>query len=110
MSELKKSQYEPLLKDDLVCWRCGHVFKNMPTLKIHLQEEWDKEAKTERAKLERKRKREECTADSVQQGEPKRHETDVNLQKDPSWEYINLPVSNIIYVVAIIYYFLYERH
>jgi len=84
MSELKKSQYEPLLKDDLVCWRCGHVFKNMPTLKIHLQEEWDKEAKTERAKLERKRKREECTADSVQQDEPKRHETDVNVQKDPS--------------------------
>ncbi|KIM87013.1 hypothetical protein PILCRDRAFT_815447 [Piloderma croceum F 1598] len=82
MSELKKSQYEPLLKDDLVCWRCGHVFKNMPTLKTHLQEEWDKEAKTERAKLERKRKREESTADSVQQGEPKRHETDV--QKDPS--------------------------
>jgi len=76
MSELKKSQYEPLLKDDLVCWRCGHVLKNMPTLKAHLQEEWDKEAKVEKAKLERKRKREELPGDSVEQDEPKRRETD----------------------------------
>jgi len=72
MSELKKSQYEPLLKDDLVCWRCGHVLKNMPTLKAHLQEEWDQEAKVERAKLERKHSK-----DSVEQSEPKRREKDV---------------------------------
>jgi len=76
MSELKKRQYEPLLKDDLVCWRCGHILKNMPTLKAHLQEEWDKEAKAEKAKLERKRKREELPGHSDEQDEPKRHETD----------------------------------
>lgn len=78
MSELKKSQYEPLLKDDLVCWRCGHVLKNMPTLKAHLQEEWDKQASVEKAKLEKKRKREERSGDldSEQQGDPKRRETD----------------------------------
>jgi hypothetical protein len=67
----------------------------MPTLKVHLQEEWDKEAKTEKAKLDRKRKREESTADSDKQGEPKRHETDI--QKDPSWEYISIPQFQISY-------------
>jgi len=77
MSKLKKSQYEPLLKDDLVCWRCGHSFKNMPTLKAHLQEEWDQEAKAEKAKLERKRKREELSGDLVEQNESKRRETGV---------------------------------
>jgi len=76
MSELKKSQYEPLLKDDLVCWRCGHIFKTMPTLKAHLQEEWEIEAKIEKAKVERKRKREQSSKDSVEQSDPKRHETD----------------------------------
>jgi aprataxin len=30
--------------------------KNMPTLKTHLQEEWDRRAKHEKAKMERKRK------------------------------------------------------
>jgi len=77
MSELKKSQYELLLKDDLVCWRCGQVLKNMPMLKTHLQEEWDKEANAEKAKFERKRKREELLGESVDQGKPKRRQTDV---------------------------------
>jgi len=49
----------------------------MPTLKAHLQEEWDKEAKAEKAKLERKRKREELSGDSAEQGESKRRDTDV---------------------------------
>jgi aprataxin len=79
MSELKISEYEPLLKDDLLCWRCGHVMKNMPTLKTHLQEEWDKQANAEKGKLERKRKREEASGDlnsePVQEGS-KRHKTD----------------------------------
>lgn len=79
MTELKKSQYEPLLKDDLVCWRCGHVFKNMPTLKAHLQEEWDQEAKAEKTKLERKRKLEENPRDLVEKSDrdPKRREMGV---------------------------------
>lgn len=66
MSEFKEK--EPLLKDDLVCWRCGRVMKNMPTLKSHLQDEWDKESKTEKAKLERKRKREEIAEQSAEAG------------------------------------------
>jgi aprataxin len=56
MSDLTKSQYEPLLKDDLSCWRCGEGMKNMPTLKAHLQEEWDNERKREKAKLAKKEK------------------------------------------------------
>ncbi|KAA1469527.1 HIT-like protein, partial [Dentipellis sp. KUC8613] len=41
VSQLKKSEYEPRLKEDLVCFRCERALKNMPALKAHLQEEWD---------------------------------------------------------------------
>jgi len=57
MSELRSVQYEPLLKDDLACWRCGREMKNIPALKAHLQEEVDKEAAREKARIDRKRKR-----------------------------------------------------
>lgn len=51
MSKLEAKAYEPILKEDLVCWSCDSVMKNMPTLKTHLQEEWDKRAKREKAKI-----------------------------------------------------------
>ncbi|KZT09487.1 HIT-like protein [Laetiporus sulphureus 93-53] len=73
MSQLKPSQYEPLLKEPLVCWRCDKEQKNMPTLKTHLQEEWDEEAKREKAKLERKRKH--SSASQGQAGELADEET-----------------------------------
>jgi len=60
MRDLKASVYEPLLKEGLTCWRCGASMKNIPTLKRHLQEEHDKEAKTEKAKMDRKRKLDEA--------------------------------------------------
>ncbi|KAJ6630744.1 hypothetical protein B0H10DRAFT_1982687 [Mycena sp. CBHHK59/15] len=55
MAKLDKKRYEPMLKEDLTCWRCDTSIKNMPTLKAHLQEEWDKEVKREKAKIERQR-------------------------------------------------------
>jgi aprataxin len=55
MSKLSKSHYDPLLKEDLVCWRCDEVFKAMPKLKEHLRQEWDNDAAKAKA---RKRKRE----------------------------------------------------
>jgi hypothetical protein len=81
MSKLEKSRYEPLLKDDLVCWRCGHVLKNMPALKAHLQEEWDKEATKERGRLERKRKHSD-DPDAEQQGGSKKHEMGTLVEDD----------------------------
>jgi len=81
MSKLEKSRYEPLLKDDLVCWRCGHVLKNMPALKVHLQEEWDKEANKERGRLERKRKHSD-DPNAEQQGCSKKHETGTLVEND----------------------------
>ncbi len=56
MAKLDPKNTKPLLKEPLQCWRCGSEMKNMPTLKAHLQEEWDKQATQEKAKLERKRK------------------------------------------------------
>lgn len=62
MSQLKKSDYEHLLKESLCCWKCERDMKNMPLLKAHLQEEWDEEARKEKARLARKRKRDDATS------------------------------------------------
>jgi len=59
MAKLDPKQYEPILKQDMSCWHCGTPFKNIPKLKAHLQEEWDSQAKQEKAKLDRKRLLEE---------------------------------------------------
>lgn len=63
MAELKKNQYEGLLKQELSCLHCNNTMKNIPSLKAHLQEEFDKlqtKAK-DKAKIEdtlqKKRKR-----------------------------------------------------
>jgi aprataxin len=59
MAKLDAKHYEPMLKEDMCCWRCNASMKNIPNLKAHLQEEWDTQAKREKAKIERKRKLEE---------------------------------------------------
>lgn len=53
MAELKPSKYEPILKEALVCFRCNKSQKNIPTLKAHLQTEWDNLRKREKALLEK---------------------------------------------------------
>lgn len=55
MSQLRKKGYEPLLKEDLTCWKCERAVKNMPTLKEHLQEEWDNERRKEKARIAKKK-------------------------------------------------------
>ncbi|KAJ6502605.1 HIT-like domain-containing protein [Mycena sanguinolenta] len=62
MVKLDTKHYESMLKEDLSCWRCNAAMKNIPSLKAHLQEEWDTQAKREKAKIERKRKAEEKSA------------------------------------------------
>ncbi|KAF7791306.1 hypothetical protein EIP86_002320 [Pleurotus ostreatoroseus] len=66
MIQFKPSTYEPLLKEDLVCFHCHREMRNIPVLKDHLEREFDemKERGRERernrkAALEKKRKREE---------------------------------------------------
>ncbi|KAF5365684.1 hypothetical protein D9758_003200 [Tetrapyrgos nigripes] len=61
---LKEKEYEALLKEDLNCWKCESDMKNIPALKTHLQEEWDKEAARGKAKAEKKRKLEEKRKDT----------------------------------------------
>ncbi|KAI0027686.1 HIT-like domain-containing protein [Vararia minispora EC-137] len=41
LSSLEESKYTPLLREDLVCFRCNRTLRNIPLLKAHLQEEWD---------------------------------------------------------------------
>ncbi|KAJ6596834.1 HIT-like domain-containing protein [Mycena vulgaris] len=62
MAKLDTKHYESMLKEDLVCWRCNTALKNIPALKTHLQEEWEAQAKREKAKMERRRKLEEKSA------------------------------------------------
>ncbi|KAJ4480591.1 HIT-like domain-containing protein, partial [Lentinula edodes] len=59
MVKLDQKAYEKLLKEDLVCWKCEAPMKNIPTLKAHLQEEWNETSKREKRRAERKRKQEE---------------------------------------------------
>ncbi|EAU88593.2 hypothetical protein CC1G_04299 [Coprinopsis cinerea okayama7 len=55
VTELNPKKYESLLKDSLACFTCGSAMKNIPTLKVHLQEEWDKlEKKFKRPAVKRK--------------------------------------------------------
>jgi len=54
---LRNNLHEPLLKEDLECWRCRETFKTMPTLKEHLKREKEAEAsKKKNAPQEEKRK------------------------------------------------------
>jgi len=41
VASLAPNKHELRLKDALVCFRCGEMAKNMPTLKNHLQKEFD---------------------------------------------------------------------
>ncbi|ETW86016.1 hypothetical protein HETIRDRAFT_309237 [Heterobasidion irregulare TC 32-1] len=40
-SKFNKAQYEPRLKQDLLCFHCGAPQKNIPALKAHLLHEWE---------------------------------------------------------------------
>lgn len=42
ISKLLPTEYEHLLKKPLICFHCDAEKKNMPTLKAHLKEEWEK--------------------------------------------------------------------
>jgi len=55
---LRKERYEPLLKTDLACWKCGEGVRNIPLLKSHLEKEWKEERKESETREARKRKRE----------------------------------------------------
>ncbi|KAJ7740666.1 HIT-like domain-containing protein [Mycena maculata] len=65
MAKLDTKHYEAMLKTDLVCYRCNANMKNIPSLKAHLQEEWDVETRREKAKMERRREMEEKDSTKV---------------------------------------------
>ncbi|KAF5358183.1 hypothetical protein D9756_001624 [Leucocoprinus leucothites] len=54
IAKLSPNKYEPLLKEPLVCFHCDVEKKNMPTLKAHLQEEWEKLKKSTETPKKRK--------------------------------------------------------
>ena len=55
---LKPTKYEPILKEPLACFRCNAEMKNIPLLKKHLEEEWDKLERRGTQSTARKRKAE----------------------------------------------------
>lgn len=57
MTSLRQNRREPLLKEDLECWRCRETFKTFPKLKEHLTREKEAEAsRKEKAPQATKRK------------------------------------------------------
>ncbi|KAL5529667.1 hypothetical protein ACEPAG_5652 [Sanghuangporus baumii] len=58
MARLDEASYEKKLKEPLECFHCAKEFKNMPVLKIHLQEHFDKLAEQGKtAEVDGKRRR-----------------------------------------------------
>jgi len=55
---LKPGKYEPILKEPLICFHCNAEMKNIPLLKKHLEEEWNKLERRGRESAARKRKAE----------------------------------------------------
>ena len=55
---LRPTNYEPILKEPLACFHCHAEMKNIPILKKHLKEEWDKLERRGRESAARKRKAE----------------------------------------------------
>ncbi|THH13438.1 hypothetical protein EW146_g6780 [Bondarzewia mesenterica] len=53
MSEFKKSQYEPKLKEDFVCFHCDLPQRNFPILKAHLLSEFQQLRKQAQRQQER---------------------------------------------------------
>ncbi|PPQ78093.1 hypothetical protein CVT25_015627 [Psilocybe cyanescens] len=56
IKDFKPSKYEPILKEKLLCFHCNAEMKNIPTLKAHLQEEWNKLERRGQEIARRKRK------------------------------------------------------
>ncbi|KAF9532911.1 hypothetical protein CPB83DRAFT_806534 [Crepidotus variabilis] len=91
VKDLKPSNYEPVLKEALVCFHCNREIKNVPTLKDHLQEEWDKlqdrakKAAARSAKL--KRKTPEASGNA---SEPKADQNEVVEEEEPESKRLKL--------------------
>jgi aprataxin len=64
---LQQGLHEPLLKEDLECWRCRETFKTLPRLKEHLKREKEAEASREKKALQGKKRKgpEEGDADET---------------------------------------------
>ena len=80
MSALPKTQPESILSSPLSCWKCGRAANNIPTLKQHLQEEWDveKERERKRAKVRGEKRKRESDSEKMEETEP----TSKRVQKD----------------------------
>lgn len=87
MIKLDANHYRSLLKDgDLCCWQCDRALVSMPKLKAHLHDEFDKLTAREKAKLERKRKRTDIPASSVQPSATDDERPEKVARLTPSWD------------------------
>ena len=70
---LQKSLHEPLLKEDLQCWRCRETLKTIPKLKEHLEREKNAEASREK-KVHQGKKRKDTEEEYTEERNPDRGE------------------------------------
>ncbi|KAI0306390.1 HIT-like domain-containing protein [Multifurca ochricompacta] len=83
IARLTPTEYEPRLKDALKCFRCGETLKNMPTLKNHLQEEFDVLRKQDVGKLKRKREAESASGSHAVPHRTEQAKKTARLSKSP---------------------------
>lgn len=70
VAALQKNLHEPLLKEDLECWRCEETFKTMPKLKEHLTREKVAEASKMRNSLQVQKRESPEDGDANDGGDP----------------------------------------
>lgn len=96
VKQLEPKLYEPLLKRPLACFQCGKEMKNIPTLKEHLEAEWDKlasrgaksKSSTGKRKLQDDKSdlTQQASASKIEQGASKRAKSEQQEQASDSDE------------------------
>lgn len=66
---LRQGLHEPILKEDLRCWRCRETFNTLPKLKEHLKREKDAEASREKM-IRREKKGKNLEEGDIDEADP----------------------------------------
>jgi len=63
---LRDDGFEYLLMEDLRSWRTGEKYSTIPKLKIHLEQEWEREIQKGKKALGKRRREEPDKAEDVE--------------------------------------------
>jgi aprataxin len=84
VTDLNPKRYDELLKESLTCFKCRSPMKNMPTLKEHLKEEWDKQAAKSKSKAKAAALKRKAEVVDVAEAPPESTNSPHNSDEAPS--------------------------